>query len=464
MTSETSASARRTGGVSYWWSDLGLPEPRDPLAGDTEADVVIVGAGYTGLWTAYYLAELRPDLDVRVVEQRFAGYGASGRNGGWLSASVTGGLDGYARTHPRPDVARFQLAMNDAVDEVIRVAERHDIDAEVRRGGTLLVARNDAQHGRARQAAVTAERWPETGARLLSVDEADARIRVAGTQAALWEPHCARIHPARLARGLARVVRERGVRIHEGTTVRAIAAGGVETDRGRIRARHVIRATEGFTAGLAGERRTWVPMNSSMIVTEPLPDAAWAEIGWAHHDTLEDFAHVYSYAQRTPDGRIAIGGRGNPYRFASRTDLDGDIPDRTVQHLRAVLCSWFPQVRDVPIAHAWSGVLGVPRNWRATVAYDAASGQGWAGGYVGTGVTATNLAGRTLADLVAGERTDRTTLPWVDQRARSWEPEPLRWLGIHGLYRAYGLADRLEARGGRRTSWVATVADRISGR
>ncbi|WGX98902.1 FAD-binding oxidoreductase [Nocardioides sp. L-11A] len=457
-------SARRTGGVSYWWADLGLPEPRDLLAGDEEVDVVVVGAGYTGLWTAYYLRELRPDLDIRVVEQQFAGYGASGRNGGWLSASVTGGLDGYARTHPRAEVARFQLAMNDAVDEVIGVAERHGIDAEVRRGGTLLVARNAAQATRAHAAAATAERWPETEARLLDADEADARIRVAGTRVALWEPHCARIHPARLARGLADTVRERGVRIHEGTTVRMIAPGRVETDRGTLRARHVIRATEGFTARLAGERRTWVPMNSSMIVTDPLPADAWAAIGWQHHDTLEDFAHVYSYAQRTADGRIAIGGRGHPYRFASRTDLDGDIPDRTVQHLRDVLCAWFPQLRDLGVAHAWSGVLGVPRNWRATVGYDAASGLGWAGGYVGTGVTATNLAGRTLADLVAGERTERTTLPWVDQRARTWEPEPLRWLGIHGLYRAYGLADRQEARGARRTSWIARVGDRISGR
>ncbi|TNM41176.1 FAD-dependent oxidoreductase [Nocardioides albidus] len=457
-------AARRTGEVSHWWAEVGPPEPQDPLPGDLEADVAIVGAGYTGLWTAYYLAEMRPDLDVRVVEQRYAGYGASGRNGGWLSASVTGGLDGYARTHPRADVARFQTAMNDAVEEVVRVAERHAIDAGIRRGGTLLVARNAAQEGRARAAAAAAARWPETGARLLSADEGDARIRVAGTRAALWEPHCARIQPARLAQGLARVVRERGVRIHEDTTVRSIAAGRVETDRGTVRARHVIRATEGFTAGLSGERRTWVPMNSSMIVTDPLPAAAWAEIGWEHYDTLEDFAHVYSYAQRTTDGRIAIGGRGNPYRFGSRTDLDGDIPDRTVRHLREVLCSWFPALRDVGIAHAWSGVLGVPRNWRATVGYDAATGLGWAGGYVGTGVTATNLAGRTLADLIAGERTERTTLPWVDQRARHWEPEPLRWVGIHGLYRAYGLADRLEARGGRRTSWIATAANRISGR
>lgn len=454
----------RTGEVSFWWADRGRPEPDDVLDGDVAADVVVVGAGYTGLWTAYYLAGLRPDLDIRVVEQRFAGYGASGRNGGWLSASVTGGLDGYARTHPRADVARFQLAMNDAVDEVIAVTERHAIDAEVRKGGTLLVARNPAQAERAQAFAAFGERWPEVGVELLPADAADRRVRVAGTRAAVWEPHCARIHPARLAAGLARVVRERGVRIHEGTTVRAIAPGRVDTDRGVVRARHVIRATEGFTANLAGERRTWVPMNSSMIVTEPLAADAWAAIGWEHFDTLEDLAHVYSYAQRTADGRIAIGGRGHPYRYGSQTDSDGDIDPRTVAHLRAILVSWFPALADVPVAHGWSGVLGVPRNWRATVGYDVASGLGWAGGYVGTGVTAANLAGRTLADLVAGERTDRTTLPWVDQRARRWEPEPLRWLGIHGLYRAYGLADRIEARGARRTSVIARVADRVSGR
>ncbi|TIC85087.1 FAD-dependent oxidoreductase [Nocardioides sp. GY 10113] len=456
--------ARRTGDVSHWWSAIGQPEPSDPLPGDAEADVVIVGAGYTGLWAAYYLSELRPDLEVRLVEQRFAGYGASGRNGGWLSATVTGGLDGYARTHPRADVARFQQAMIDAVAEVIAVAERHGIDAGIRRGGTLLVARNAAQEERARDLVARAERWPTLGAVLLGPEESAARVRVAETRAAVWEPHCARIDPARLVRGLAALVRARGVRIHEGTTARSIAPGRVVTDRGVIRARHVLRATEGFTAGLDGERRTWVPMNSSMIITDPLPEEAWAAIGWRGYETLEDLSHRYTYAQRTPDGRIALGGRGYPYRFGSRTDLDGDIPEHTVRELRDILVSWFPTLAGAGIAHGWSGVLGVPRNWRATVAYDRDSGLGWAGGYVGTGVTATNLAGRTLADLVAGESTDRTTLPWVDQRARRWEPEPLRWLGIHGLYRAYGIADRIETRGAARTSFVARLGDRISGR
>lgn len=457
-------SSAHSGDVSYWYQDVGLPIPVDVLDEDAEADVVVVGAGYTGLWTAYYLAMARPELDIRIVEQRVVGYGASGRNGGWLTAAITGGLDGYARTHPLLQVGRFQEAMNETVDEVIAVTAREHIDAEIRKGGTLLVARNPAQEERARAAEARARRWPQLGHEFLSQASADERIRVAGTRVAVWEPHCARLHPAKLVTGLARVVRGMGVRIHEDTRALSIEPGAVVTDRGTLRARHVLRATEGFTATIDGERRTWVPLNSSMIITEPLADDMWEQIGWRDYDTLEDFSHVYSYAQRTLDGRIAIGGRGNPYRWGSGIDVDGETPDSTVETLRQVLVSWFPIIRDVPIVHAWSGVLGVPRNWRATVTYERRSGLGWAGGYVGTGVAATHLAGRTLADLVLGEQTERTTLPWVNQRARRWEPEPLRWLGIQSMYRAYGWADRREFKSGRGTSWLARAADVVSGR
>ncbi len=187
-------------------------------------------------------------------------------------------------------------------------------------------------------------------------------------------------------------------------------------------------------------------MNSHMVVTEPLDAAAWQEIGWAGCETLADEAHAYMYAQRTADGRIALGGRGVPYRFASATDHLGD--DRPVDGGRAHRrccggCSPPPPARR--IAHAWCGVLGVPRDWCASVTYHPASGLGWAGGYTGHGVAAANLAGRTLADLVAGERSALTALPWVGHRSRTWEPEPARWAGVHGLYALYRLADRLES-------------------
>jgi glycine/D-amino acid oxidase-like deaminating enzyme len=151
------------------------------------------------------------------------------------------------------------------------------------------------------------------------------------------------------------------------------------------------------------------------------------------------------YAQRTADGRIALGGRGVPYRFASATDYLGTTDQSTVDALTRVLRRMFPAAASAGIAHAWCGVLGVPRDWCATVTYHPASGMGWAGGYTGTGVAAANLAGRTLADLVTGEKSELPTLPWVGHRSRTWEPEPARWAGVHGLYALYRLADRLES-------------------
>lgn len=453
-----------TGNVSYWFTEVGIPHPADHLDGNAEADIVIVGAGYTGLWLAYYLARDRPELSIRVLEERFAGFGASGRNGGWLTNSITGGHAHYAKTHGRDAAAALQLALNDTVDEVIAVTEREGIDAEIHKGGSLIVARNAAQRARADAFEKDAASWPEEGFVRLSPAEADARVRVDGALGGLWQPHCARIHPAKLVTGLAATVRRMGVRIHEGTRVERITPHTAVTARGTVRAKYVIRATEGYTANLRGERRTWVPLNSAMIITEPLPAAAWDEIGWADSDTLEDLSHVYAYSQRTPDGRIALGGRGNPYRFGSRTDDDGSVPASTVEGLAAILHSWFPAAAATPLAHGWSGVLGVPRTWRASVGLDPATGLGWGGGYVGTGVAATNLAARTLADLIAGEETALTRLPWVNQRARRWEFEPLRWLGIQGIYAAYRTADRRESAGGPRTSRVAHVADLVSGR
>lgn len=459
------STAAANGNVSYWFCELGIPEPADVLEFDAEADVAIVGAGFTGLWTAYYLLRADPRLRVRVLEERFAGYGASGRNGGWLANSITGGHTAYAKLAGAEATRAFQLALNNTVDEVIRVAEAEGIDAGIRKGGSLIVARTEAQLARRDALWEHARAWPEEGYELLDRAAAAARVRIDGVLGALWTPHCARLDPARLVAGLARAVRGLGGTIHEGTRVESIEPGRAVTARGTVRARQVIRATEGFTTNLAGEKRTWVPMNSSMVITEPLPASAWGELGWERFDTIEHLAHAYCYVQRTPDGRIALGGRGNPYRFGSRTDNDGSIPPSTIGSLAAVLREWFPAAAGARIAHGWSGVLGVPRNWRATVGLDPATGLGWAGGYVGTGVTATNLAGRTLADLVLGHDTPITRLPWVNQRARRWEPEPLRWLGIQGLYAGYRWADAIETRrGGPRTSVIAHVADVVSGK
>ena len=452
----------KNGAVSHWFSQL--PDPRPALPGDREADVCIVGAGYTGLWTAYYLKAADPSLRITILEARFAGFGASGRNGGWLSGLPPGDRGLLAKRHGRDSVIAWQQMLNDAVDEVIDVTRREGIDADIIKGGNLEVARTEAQAVRLRAEVAEDRHWGIDGIEILSGPEAAQRVQVDHLVQGSFNPHCARVQPAKLARGLADVVERLGVTIYEQSPVTRITPGRAETELGVVRAPIVLRATEGFTARMRGLRRRWLPMNSAMIATEPMSESLWETIGWAGCETVGDLAHGFFYAQRTADGRIAIGGRAVPYRYASRIDNDGAVGQDTIDYLTHVLHTVLPQTRGVPIAHGWCGVLAVPRDWTATVRFDAATGLGEAGGYVGHGVTATNLAGRTLADLVLKRSTDLTALPWVDHRSRTWEPEPLRWLGVQGLYSAYKLADRHEAGGRATSSPIATLADRITGR
>lgn len=456
--------SRRNGEVSFWWAREGRDHDRPALDGSISADVCIVGAGYTGLWMAYYLKSARPELDVVLLDAHFAGFGASGRNGGWLTNDITGGRAQYVGSHGRDAADAFQLEMNATVEEVIRVAAEHGIDADIHRGGELNVAHTAAQERRLHEFMEREVAWRSVDTQLLSAEESAARVAVSGTRGGYWHPHCARIDPAKLVKGLARVVEGLGVRIFERTRVTEIQPRTAITDRGVVSAEVVVRATEGFTAELRQEHRTWLPMNSSLIVTEPLAPAVWESIGWEGRETLGDLAHVYMYAQRTVDDRIAIGGRGKPYRYGSRIDDAGATPERTIRHLRDILVRFFPAVEGARIDHAWSGVLGVPRDWSPTVAYRPDTGLAWAGGYVGTGVTTTNLAGRTLADLITGRETPITALPWVSHTARRWEPEPLRWLAVTAIYAAYSAADRAELRGRATTSPLARIADLVAGR
>ncbi|MEU4116595.1 FAD-binding oxidoreductase [Kitasatospora sp. NPDC028055] len=457
------------GEVSFWYAAEGVPQPGPALPGGADVDVCIVGGGYTGLWTAYYLKKAEPSLRVALLERRFCGYGASGRNGGWLYNGFAG-REAFAGKYGRGRAAAMQRVMDAAVREVVETAAAERIEADVRQGGVLEVARSRPQLERLRAFVETERGYGEGRVEELSAKEAAERINVTEVRGGAWSPYGARIQPAKLARGLARVVRELGVEVSEGTPVTGILPGGggrrprAVTPYGTVTADHVLRATEGFTAGLPGERRTWLPMNSAMVATEPLPAEFWAEAGWHGREVLGDFAHAYMYAQRTADDRIALGGRGVPYRFGSRTDSDGSTQVETVRQLRRILNDFFPAAAHARIDHAWAGVLGVPRDWCATVELDRASGLGWAGGYVGSGVTTTNLAGRTLRDLVLGRDTELTALPWVGHTVRRWEPEPLRWLGVQAMYAAYHAADRQEAVGRATTSPIARVADLVSGR
>jgi glycine/D-amino acid oxidase-like deaminating enzyme len=457
----------RNGEVSYWWQARGLPPARPPLPGSAEADVCIVGAGYTGLWTAYYLSRADPGLRIIVLEANFAGFGASGRNGGWVTAALPGSRERYA-LHPRgrEGVRALERELRETVDEVARVCRDQGIEAGLVKGGTLTVATTPAQDARLRRTLAAERAWgdDEPIVRYLDKTELAARLQVASALGALQRPDCARIQPADLVAGLADAVTRSGVRLYEGTPVTSIAPGLARTAAGDVRAPFVLRCTEGFTADLPGQHRTLLPMNSSMIVTGPLSESAWKSIGWDGFETLGDEAHAYMYAQRTPDGRIALGGRGVPYRYGSGLDQGGAVPVSTVAQLGRILRRMFPVAAEAGLEHAWCGVLGVPRDWCASVQMDPRTGLGWAGGYTGHGVAAANLAGRTLADLVRGVPSPLTMLPWVGHRSPRWEPEPARWIGVRGLYALYRTADRLEsASGSERTSSLARVGDEVSG-
>lgn len=458
----------KNGGISFWYDDIGgIPAYRPALPGDLDVDVCIVGAGYTGLWTAYYLTELQPDLNIVIVDREFAGFGASGRNGGWLSGGFTWSRQNYLDNGTRETVADMERMLLDTVDEVIRVAVIEGIDADIHRTDCLTYACSPAQMQRMRDSydESIAAGVPASRLSVIGADEALSKIRVKNTRGALVEHGVARIQPAKLVRGLAEAVERRGVRIFEKTTVSDISKGCVQTNRGRITADKIVRATEGYTASLKGSAREWVPLNSAIVVTDPLPQSMWDDLGWDDCQLLGDASHAYCYAQRTRGGRIAMGGRGVPYRYGSGVDVQGQTQPETIRQLTDILARLLPQTRGIGLHQAWCGVLGVPRDWCASAGIDRDTGIAKAGGYVGIGVSTSNMAGQTLADLVLGRTTQRTSLPWVDRKVRRWEPEPFRWLGIHSMYWLYHLADRAEAKSNSaRTSVLARLANKITGR
>ncbi len=449
-----------SGSRSVWVDTAPAAPPRPPLADDVTVDVAVVGAGFTGLWTAHYLAEADPSLRIAVLEAETVGYGASGRNGGWCSALFPASLDSLAALSDRAGALAQHAAMRESVAELARAADGLGIDAHVSRGGTVALVRSPAQLARARAEVDHARSWGigEDELRLLDEPAARALLDASGTIGATYTPDCAAIHPLRLARGLADSLVGRGVAVHEHTRATAVAPGRVETASGRVTAGTVVRATEGWTSRLPGHRRDVVPVYSLVIATEPLPASTWERIGLARRETFTDHRHLIIYGQRTADDRLVFGGRGAPYHFGSRVSPRFDRHDRVFAALRATLVELFPVLREVRVTHAWGGPLGVARDWCASVGLDPATRIGWAGGYVGDGVSTTNLAGRTLRDLVLDRDTDLTRLPWVGHRSPRWEPEPLRWLGINAGLHAMTWADTEERLTGRPSLVARAIA------
>ncbi len=433
-------------GLSFWHDSVAEePTPRDPLTADATVDVAIVGGGLTGLWTAYYLLKRQPSLRVAVLEKQIAGFGASGRNGGWCSALFPASTASLQRRHGRDAAMAMRRAMIETVDEVGRVTAAEGIDCDYLKGGTLSFARSAVQLRAARAEVAAAAGFGVDPIELRDYGGAARAPAAHGLLAAVFDPSCARLHPAKLVRGLARVVERLGATIYEHTEVLDWEPHAVRTAGGMVRADSIVLALEGYGAGLPKTHRRILPLYSLMIATEPLGDELWHEIGLEHGQTFTDYRHLLVYGQRTADNRFAFGGRGARYHWGSSIRDEWDHAPRVFEHLRRALTELFPAAKDAAITHRWGGPLGVPRDWHAHASFDPATGIASAGGYVGDGLSTTNLAGRTLSDLITGTASDLMNLPWVNHRSPDWEPEPLRFIGSNAGLLAMTIADAEES-------------------
>ena len=444
---------------SLWWSQIDdASTSREPVRGDLDVDVAIVGGGFTGLWTARELLRRDPLLRVCVLEARVCGFGASGRNGGWVSAlfpadaSAVIARDGLDAYHAQRHV------LQDAVANLGRAAALDGIDCHFVQGGTLSFARSELQERRARHYVTDAAAHgvPDDDLRWMDADEVREMAWIDGARGAAYSPHCARIQPALLVRGLARVVESLGAQVYEGTRVTRLQAGTstrgprVLTATGTVRARYVVRATEGFTPTLAGQRRTVAPLYSLMIASQPQSREFWSRHGFDAAPTFNDERHLLIYGQRTADGRLAFGGRGSPYHFGSTVEPRFDLDDEVFVRLGESLRELFPGLEG-DIDFAWGGPLAMPRDKFPSVRVDHATGLASAGGYTGDGVTLSYVCAQALADLIVSpsETTEFSSLPFVNRPGRRWEIEPLRWIGINAGIALATWADHSERSTGR---------------
>jgi glycine/D-amino acid oxidase-like deaminating enzyme len=448
-----------------------LDEPllaRAGLEHDLDVDVAIIGAGYTGLWTAYYLKRQAPGLNIAIVEAQTAGFGASGRNGGWLMGNILGEDRLLADLPPEQRRASFDL-LHSIPDEVELIVEREGIACDYRKGGVLYcAARYPEQASSLRRYLDDLYRQglTESDYRWLNPEQLAQQIRVAKPYGGIYAPHVATLHPARLVRGLARTVEKMGVKIYENSPVTQWQSGSLRTAKASVRSRWIVPAVEGYATTLPPLGRYQLPVQSLIVATEPLSAATWEEIGLNRGQAFSESSRQVTYGQRTADNRLVFGARGG-YQFAGRLRHDFNLTTREVELRRYLFGELFPQLKNVRISHAWGGNLGMSRRFKPHMLCDHASGIAVSGGYGGEGVGASNLGGRTLADLILERDTELVRQPWVMPQGgldtlKAWEPEPCRWLGYNAIIRSFVYEDETLANPAS-APWRRKLASRVAG-
>ncbi|MEK1834018.1 MAG: FAD-dependent oxidoreductase, partial [Pseudomonas sp.] len=352
--------------ISLWMDQLDEPLlARPALEQDLDVDVAIIGAGYTGLWTAYYLKRLAPELDIAIVEAQTAGFGASGRNGGWLMGNLLGEDRLLADLPAEQRRASFEL-LHGIPDEVAIVLEREGIDCDYRKGGVLYcAARYPEQEASLRHYLDTLyhQGLTESDYRWLSPEQLAQQIRIAKPYGGIYAPHVATLHPAKLVRGLARTVGRMGVNIYENSPVIQWQSGSLRTAKAQVRSRWIVPAVEGYAATLPPLDRYQLPVQSLLVATEPLSAATWDEIGLSHGQAFSESSRQVTYGQRTADNRLVFGARGG-YQFAGKLRHDFDLTASEIELRRYLFSELFPQLKNVRITHAWGGNLGMSRRFK----------------------------------------------------------------------------------------------------
>lgn len=434
--------------MNPWWSGVNHPTftPGDL---DRSWDVVIVGGGFSGLWTAHHLKEWEPTLRIAVLEKNLVGSGASGRNGGWVSALYPIEDRKMLKRSSEESIRDLHFHLRKTIDDIGAFAEKENVDCGFAKGGSLLIARNEGQLKR-----LTAHIG--AGYTALGARDTKSRIHINGALGSIYTPNCAAINPAALVVGLARSLEKRGVSIFENSEALISTDNSVSVMGRKLESRFVVRAIEAYHEGSLDQ----VPIYSLMIATEPLPSEVFDKIGIRNRETFAEASHLVTYAQRTPDDRLAIGGRGAPYTWGSKRNDASEHHRRDHERLRTMAREWFPILNKFEITHSWGGAVGVTRDWAPYVR--TGENYGEMGGYAGDGVALTYLAAGSMADLILEKKTARAQLPFVQWKNPRWEPEPLRWIAINSAIRLSGLADKEEKRTGR-SSGVMRLLSSITG-
>jgi glycine/D-amino acid oxidase-like deaminating enzyme len=413
-------------------------EPCPPLAADTAADVMILGGGYTGLWTAFFLKERDPSIDVVLLERDICGGGPSGRNGGFVNG-FWDELPTLAELHGDEAGLAICRAADRSIRDIGTWCDAHGVDAWYSRAGDLGISTSPSQDGAWRENAETARRLGADQEYVgLSPDEVAARFRSPVARGGVFMPGAAHVQPARLARGLRRVLLERGVRIFEGTPVLRFRGGSpaeAETPGGRARAGSAVVGLGAYAAELRRFRRAILPRASYIVLTAPGSEELEA-IGWTGGEGVYDYRSALHYLRTTPDGRIAFGGASSNAGLGNGMGPRMDFDESSVARLVRDLHRWFPSFRDVPLECAWGGPIDVTGLHLPFLGTLPPGNVHYALGFTGGGVGPCHLAGRILSGLAVGANDEYTNLPLVGAEPKPFPPEPLRSPGALLVHKA----------------------------